>query len=73
MHWEFIVALIIAIPVILFPAAVVWYFNIGGVYTAIKKAYARRALKRSSAGETDNADTEDQRIKVPEDEDDEKY
>ena len=45
MQWEFIVALVIAIPIILFPVAFVWYLNIGGIYAAIKKARARRAVR----------------------------
>ena len=45
MQWEFIVALVIAIPIILFPAAFVWYLNIGGIYAAIKEARARRAAR----------------------------
>ena len=43
MHWGFIVALIIAISIILFPAAFVWYMNIGGMYVAVKEALKRRA------------------------------
>ena len=43
MQWELIVALVIAIPVILFPAAFVWYLNIGGIYTALKTAHEKRA------------------------------
>jgi hypothetical protein len=35
MQWELIVALVVAIPVILFPATYVWYLNIGGIYTAV--------------------------------------
>ena len=47
MQWEFIVALIVAIPVILFPAAFIWYLNVDGIYAAIKEARARRvALKK---------------------------
>jgi len=45
MQWEFVLALIIAIPVILFPAAFVWYLNIGGIYAAIKEARARRTAR----------------------------
>jgi hypothetical protein len=45
MDWPIIVALIIAIPVILFPAAFVWYINLGGLYIAIKEARARKAAK----------------------------
>jgi hypothetical protein len=47
MEWQFIVALIIAIPVILFPAALVWYFNVGGIYAAIKEAREKRAAREA--------------------------
>lgn len=36
MEWQFIVALIIAVPVILFPAVFMWYVNIGGLVRIIK-------------------------------------
>ncbi|MFC1905562.1 hypothetical protein ACFLXL_02000 [Chloroflexota bacterium] len=36
-----IVALVIAIPVILFPAAFIWYINIGGIVHAVKEARAK--------------------------------
>ncbi|MFH1383087.1 MAG: hypothetical protein ABIH70_09400 [Chloroflexota bacterium] len=42
MHWEFIVAIILAVPIVLFPAAFVWYMNIGGIIRTIKKARERR-------------------------------
>jgi len=49
MEWQIIVALVIAIPIILFPVAFIWYINIGGIYLAIKEARARRAaLKKQS-------------------------
>ncbi len=37
-----IVALIITIPLILFPAAFIWYINIGGVVQALREAKARQ-------------------------------
>jgi hypothetical protein len=43
MEWQIVVALVVAIPVILFPVAFVWYLNVGGIYAAIKEARARRA------------------------------
>jgi hypothetical protein len=52
MQWELIVALVIAIPIILFPAAYVWYLNIGGIYAAIKEARARRAAREVKNDET---------------------
>ena len=48
MQWEFVVALVIAIPIILFPAAFVWYLNFGGVYAAIKDAQKRRAVHKKA-------------------------
>jgi hypothetical protein len=45
MHWEFIVALIIAIPIILFPVAFIWYLNVGGIYAAVREARKRRAAR----------------------------
>ena len=43
MQWEFMVALALAIPVILFPAAFVWYLNIGGICSAVRQARKKRA------------------------------
>ena len=45
MEWQIVIAFIIAVPIILFPAAFVWYLNMGGIYTAVKEARARRALR----------------------------
>ncbi len=50
MQWEFIVALIIAIPIILFPAAFVWYLNVGGIYTAIREAQKMRDAQQEKTG-----------------------
>lgn len=49
MEWEFVVALAIAIPIILFPAAFVWYLNAGGLYHAIHEAVAKRREKERRA------------------------
>ena len=51
MQWELVVALVVAIPIILFPAAYVWYLNIGGIYALIKEARARRAAREKAARE----------------------
>ena len=42
MEWQIVVALVIAIPIILFPVAFVWYLNIGGIIAAVRQARARR-------------------------------
>ena len=46
MEWQIIVALAIAIPVILFPAAFVWYLNLGGVVQVVREARARRVTEK---------------------------
>ena len=46
MQWEFIIALLIAVPIILLPAAFIWYLNIGGIYVAIREALKRRATQQ---------------------------
>jgi uncharacterized membrane protein (UPF0182 family) len=37
MEWWIIVTLLAVVAVILFPAAFIWYLNIGGLYTAIRE------------------------------------
>jgi len=50
MEWQFIVALIVAVPVILFPAAFIWYLNAGGMFHAVKEARAKKqAAKEAKA------------------------
>jgi len=48
MEWQVIVALALAIPVIVFPAAFVWYLNIGGIVHAVKEAKAVRQKKAAA-------------------------
>ena len=52
MEWELVIALIIAIPIILFPAAYVWYLNIGGIYAAMKATQAKRVAREKKAKTT---------------------
>ena len=47
MEFTFVVALVVAIPVILFPAAFVWYMNLAGVGAALKEARARRTAEKA--------------------------
>jgi hypothetical protein len=39
----FVIALAVAIPLILFPAAFVWYLNIGGIIQAVREAHQKTA------------------------------
>lgn len=50
MRWEFIVALVMAIPLILFPAAFVWYLNVSGLYQVIRDKWQKR-VRRSRAAQ----------------------
>jgi hypothetical protein len=43
MEIGFIIALVIAIPIILFPAAFLWYINVSGLWQVMKDARERRA------------------------------
>jgi hypothetical protein len=52
MELTLIIALIVAIPVILFPVAFVWYLNIGGIVHAVREARAAREKKAALAKTT---------------------
>ncbi len=45
METGYIIALAVAIPVILFPAAFVWYLNIGGIAAAVREANTRKVAE----------------------------
>ena len=50
MQWELVIALAIAVPIILFPVAFIWYLNIGGIYATVKEARARRVAREKDKG-----------------------
>ncbi|MFC2042056.1 hypothetical protein ACFLTV_00980 [Chloroflexota bacterium] len=52
MEGTIIVALALAIPVILFPVAFVWYLNIGGIVHAVREARATGEKKAAAAKTT---------------------
>ena len=45
MELTLIIALAVAIPVILFPAAFVWYLNVGGIVHAVREARTAKEKK----------------------------
>ena len=45
MEGQVMVALAVAIPVILFPAAFVWYLNFGGIVEAVREARTRKVTQ----------------------------
>jgi hypothetical protein len=46
MEGQVVIALAVAIPIILFPAAFVWYLNLGGVFHAVREARSRRIAEK---------------------------
>ncbi len=49
MEWQIVVALAIAIPVIIFHAAFIWYMNIGGIVQAMRQPKAARKEETDTA------------------------
>ena len=45
MEFGMVVALVVAIPVILFPAAFIWYMNIGGIVHTVREVRAAKEKK----------------------------
>ncbi len=45
MEWQVILVLVIAIPLVLFPTAYLWYINVGGIYAAVQGARKRKAAR----------------------------
>ncbi|MEW6033385.1 MAG: hypothetical protein AB1603_00855 [Chloroflexota bacterium] len=53
MEWQWIVALVLALPVLLVGAALVWYIQVSGIYQVIRATRERqkvraRALKEAT-------------------------
>ena len=53
MQWEFIVALVVAIPIILFPVAFVWYLNVSGLYHVVRDARQREKRRAKALKEAE--------------------
>ena len=51
MEWQLVLALVLAIPIILFPVAFVWYVNIGGIAHAVREASRAKATQKTPATE----------------------
>jgi len=43
-----IIALALVVPVMLVPAALVWYINVSGIYTVIKETQKREAARKAA-------------------------
>jgi len=42
MEWQFVIALILIVPMILAPVIFIWYLNLGGAYAWFKKLMSTR-------------------------------
>ena len=48
MEWWLILVLVIVIGIAAFPAALIWYINIAGLFQAIEAARARKRAPRNA-------------------------
>ena len=53
MEWYIILALVLGIPIVLFPVAFVWYLNISGLYQVIRDARARQKRRAKALREAE--------------------
>jgi hypothetical protein len=53
LEWQIIVALVVMIPVILLPVMFVWFLNIGGLYTVMKRIRERQTTWRKRKSEAE--------------------
>jgi hypothetical protein len=48
MEWQVILALVLAVMIILFPAMFIWYLNIAGIYAAVRERGRIRITETAS-------------------------
>ncbi len=53
----YVIAIIVAIPAILIPAALIWYMNTSGILTVIRETRKRRSAREKSARATEKVAT----------------
>ena len=61
MTWQIALALFIAAPVLVIPAVFIWYMNIGGLYSTVKEARAKRTALKDSVPEPIESRSEEER------------
>lgn len=57
MEWQYIVAITVIVPAILFPAALVWYFNVSGLLEVMRST-REREKRRVARGQKARATAE---------------
>jgi len=58
MEWGTILALVIGIPVVLFPVAFIWFVNVGGMMATIKSWGTVRQPEKTPSNMTCSIDTD---------------
>jgi hypothetical protein len=48
MEWYYILAIVLGIPIVLFPVGLVWYLNVSGLYRVIRDS-RQRQRRRAAA------------------------
>ena len=51
MEWYYILAIVLAVPILLLPVAFIWYVNASGINTVIIQTMKRRSARRKRARE----------------------
>lgn len=51
MEWWVILLIVLIVPILLFPAGLIWYINISGIYTVIRETQKRQAARKKRAKE----------------------
>ena len=49
MEWYMILALVLGIPIVLFPVAFVWYLNVSGLYQVVRDMRQRQKRRTGAA------------------------
>jgi hypothetical protein len=55
MEWWVILVLVLVIPLVLLPVALVWYLNISGIYQVIRATRARQKKRAEALKEAGRA------------------
>jgi hypothetical protein len=50
MQWEFVIVLIIAAPVVLFPGVLIWHMNIQGLCSGLKRKPQQNKQEHNKRG-----------------------
>ena len=45
MSWQIVIAMVVAVPIILLPVAVLWYLDVGGLINKVRNRFQARDRK----------------------------